>query len=203
MSPEFTSSYNNQELRKAISQITNRYGQLPEKKRLGKVHLQISEIERLLENYQHSISLVRQVMPENVETWKYCCFEHAFDLINPYREDIRNWNGKCISVDSAFTGYLIQNHLLKQDGPKSGCIVVYYSGTDKIKHAGKVIEEDFVESKWGWQGHLWKHRIYEIPESYGSKIRFFSNITAGESSGVFTTYVSLQQKRPGILVAQH
>ena len=194
---------NNQELRKAISCITNQYGCLSEKERLSKVHLQIPAIEGLRRKYQHSISLIRQVVPDDVATWKYCCYEYAFNLIDPHRPDIRrDWVGRLISVDSGFAGYLAKTHLRKQDHPRSGCIVIYYSGAGKVEHAGKVVEEDFVESKWGWLGHLWKHRIYELPESYGSGVGFFSSISAEESGRAFETYVRLRQERSSDLLAQ-
>ena len=186
---------NNQELRKAISRVTNRYDHLSETERLSKVRLQIPAIEGLRGKYLHSISLIRQVVPDDVATWKYCCYEYAFNLIDPHRPHIRDWIRRCISVDSGFAGYLANNHLCKQDDPRPGCIVIYYSGADKVEHAGKVVEEDLVESKWGWQGHLWKHRIYELPESYGSDAEFFSSISAEESERAFETYVSLRQKR--------
>ena len=202
-------SSNNQELRKAVSRITKRYGPLPEREhltdreRLSKVHLQVPEIERLRRSYRHSISLVRQVVPDDVETWKYCCYEYTFDLIDPHRQDIRDWIGKRVSVDSTFARYLVQNHLLEQDSSKPGCVIVYYSGVEQIEHVGKVIEEGLVESKWGCQGHLWKHGRYEVPESYGGNVRYFSSIAAEESSRAFAAYVSLQQKRPGIPITQH
>lgn len=200
---------NSSELRKTLSRITKRHGPLAEREgltdreRLAKLHLQIPEIERLRETYRHSISLVLQVVPDDVATWKYCCYEHAFNLIDPHRQDVRDWVGRRVSVDSTFAGYLVQRHLLEQDSSKPGCVIVYYSGGVRIEHAGKVVEEGLVESKWGCQGHLWKHGIYEVPESYGRDPRFFSSISAVESSRAFATYVSLQQKRPGIPITQH
>lgn len=67
---------------------------------------------------------------------------------------------------------------------KTGDHVLYSSS--RIEHAGKVVE-NAIESKWG-KGHLWRHGVFEIPQSYGDTVRFFHDISKEEYIQAFHEY---------------
>jgi hypothetical protein len=44
-----------------------------------------------------------------------------------------------------------------------------------------------VISKWGI-GHLYQHQLFEVPESYGSKLRFFTRLSYNEAYSYFRSF---------------
>src|SRR3989338_4164095 len=182
---------NNRKLREAISEITRRHGDLPERERLKKVHEQIQEIASLQKAYGHSITLIEQVNPNDEKSWKFSCFQYAFDMrvLPPKIESVlsRQSGGPRLDFESTFIEFLIQKRkrcFVEQEESKLGSIVIYFGNW---MHAGKVIRDGFIVSKWGWMGHLWRHRLYETPVDYGDDAKFFSVIPSEEE--IVTTFL--------------
>jgi len=68
------------------------------------------------------------------------------------------------------------------------CWLVFYFGDDeRFKHAGLSLGSGRVISKWGI-GQLYEHRLFEVPASYGSKVRFFRNLSYDEAFGNFMRF---------------
>lgn len=182
-----TTEPNNYELRNALSDITTNYTG----KRAGD---QVRLIEDLRQQYQHSISLVGEAVPGQPETFRYNCIQHVLGLINPPAEIIKIANDyAAIFPSPEFMQYLIEHMLVELAQRKDGCVIVYSDGQG-IKHAGKS-EGELVVSKWGLC-HLWRHRIYEVPITYGSDVRFFESIAREESVQWFLKYASEKLNRP-------
>ena len=55
-----------------------------------------------------------------------------------------------------------------------GALVVYFDH-GAVKHIGRLLTATLVESKWGL-GHLYRHELLEVPNNYGSDLRFFSAV---------------------------
>ena len=170
---------NNEALRKALSEITTRYVR-------QQAHEQIRLIEGLRKQYEHSILLVQQAIRGRPETGQFTCYQYAFNLVDPPPEVVRIASAhENIYPSSAFVQYLIDHTLTELPAPKDRCVLVYSNGQE-IKHAGKM-QEQMVTSKWG-TAHLWRHRIYEVPITYGNDVRFFDAIQAEESAQTFLRY---------------
>lgn len=170
---------NNEALRKALSEITTRHIR-------RQAHEQIRLIEGLGEKCGHAISLVQEAIPGRPETGQFTCYQYAFNLVDAPPEVIRiaSCHSK-IYPSPVFVQFLIDHVLDGLPAPKDGCVIVYSDGQE-IKHAGKM-QGQMVVSKWG-TAHLWRHRVYEVPITYGSDVRFFEAIQAEQSVQAFLRY---------------
>jgi hypothetical protein len=63
---------------------------------------------------------------------------------------------------------------------RDGDLVFYFGDDGRFKHAGVCRDNGQVVSKWGI-GHLHRHRLFEVPESYGTKVRFFTKLLYEEA----------------------
>ena len=175
---------NDEVLRKALSEITTKHVR-------KQAHAQIPLIEGLRERYGHSISLVQQALPGRPETGQFTCYQYAFNLVDAPPEVVRIASThQEIYPSPAFVQYLIDHVLIELPAPKDGCVIVY-SDDQIIKHAGRM-QGQMVVSKWG-TAHLWRHRIYEVPITYGSDVRFFEAIQAAQSAQAFIRYAEREK----------
>ena len=91
---------------------------------------------------------------------------------------------------SAFVHWLLDKCLLAEvtqaDG-REGDLVFYFSDDGRFKHAGLCRGNGQVMSKWGI-GHLYQHGLFEVPESYGDKVRFFRKLSYDEAFGYFSCF---------------
>jgi len=121
------------------------------------------------------------------EKENYNCFLYALGL-HTNKEILDNCNG---FIYSAFIQTLITEHQLEQiTNPTTGCIILYSEqDTDNpyTTHAGIMKHEQTVISKWSW-GPLLEHAIYDVPDTYGSHIRFFNPISPSEAAELYRTY---------------
>jgi hypothetical protein len=174
---------NDEALRKALSEITTQHIR-------KQAHEQIRLIEVLREKYGHAISLVQEAIPGQPETGQFTCYQYAFNLVDAPPEVIRIASDhQKIYPSSVFVQFLIDHVLDELSAPKDGCVIVYSDGQE-IKHAGKM-RGQMVVSKWG-TAHLWQHRIYEVPITYGSSVRFFEAIQAERSIQAFLRYAEIE-----------
>lgn len=169
---------NNEILRKSLQEITSIY--------VGeRVDEQLRAIEALRETHGHAINLAQEAVAEQPKTWQYNCFQYAFNLINnPDVIQIASTHHE-IYPNSAFVQFLIKRVLCELSTLEDGCVIVY-SDSMKVTHAGKIMNQA-VASKWG-TAHLWQHRIYEVPATYGDGVRFFKAINAEQSGEAFRNY---------------
>ena len=171
---------NNEELRRKLSEIVATFT----RRQVGE---QIPRIAELKKTYRHSISLVREAVAGRPETFKYNCVQYAPGLVNPPREVVQVARRyEHIFPSPNFMAHLASSHLLELPEPQDGSIIVYWED-EEVRHAGKV-EAPLVISKWG-EFHLWRHRIYEVPITYGSIVRFFEAINAEDATRLFLEYV--------------
>ena len=158
--------HHNPELRARLDAITSAFV-------CDSVGQQIPAIAALLPQFDHDIRLDTEAVPTDRRSWKYTCFQHAFDLVDPPRVIVKIANlDHGIYPNAEFVTYLGRNVLraVRPDQVVEGDVVVY-SSSDVPKHAGKCRSARVV-SKWG-QMHLWRHRLFEVPLRYGSTVQFY------------------------------
>lgn len=152
---------------------------------------QIKQMNELKRDYNLSIELIEQFDSDH----KYNCFMHAFDLTDSdlvyqtAQETMHHRNDSSIVFpDSSFSRYLIDNNLLEEtQEPRDGDICIYFSDINPV-HAGKT-QNDFVISKWGGKGNLWKHALFEIPQEYGGTCKVYGAVQKAVSESWFRRYI--------------
>jgi hypothetical protein len=169
------------ELRRRLQEITNTY--------IGdRAHEQIALIEQLSAEHAHSISLVQEAISGKPETVDFTCFEYVFGLVDlPDRVRRIVVRFPHVFLGSNFASWLGNNVLEPTElrVVHRGDLVLYHEN-EEVKHAARLCE-DLVVSKWG-RGHLWRHGLLEVPESFGRDLRYFRSISGSEASDAFVTY---------------
>lgn len=125
---------------------------------------QIDFIDDLKKDFSHSINLIH-FFSKKKSPDQYNCFTYAFDLkeekkIGNIKQNKINWNNLVLQM--------IENKIIIKD-PK-GSLIIYFKKSIP-KHAGRLIDENMVVSKWGC-GHLWQHKILEVLASYGEPVSY-------------------------------
>jgi hypothetical protein len=107
---------------------------------------------------------------------RYTCMMHVLDFAEkPDYATIATHGRGEIFAASAFAHWLLDKGLLvelKQEDAREGDIVLYFNEDGRFKHAGLIGANGRVVSKWG-TGHLYEHELLEVPECYGTTVRFF------------------------------
>lgn len=125
---------------------------------------------------------------------QYNCFMHAFNIHNSEIviellksfahavEDERLKEGLKIErfmVDDNFVNHLLDNDILHPANDENG-IIIYFDDEKRkndrhiATHGGKK-QNQLVISKWGI-GHLWKHSVWEVPDTFGHNFKIFQDI---------------------------
>jgi hypothetical protein len=161
-------------LREELNLITARDGSAAELKE------QIEHIDSLRTKYPHSITLLRETIPNGL---RFNCYQYAFSLENI---TLRVGILREVRPLRDFTQSLVDGLLdeISLDNAENGDHVLYIGS--QIEHAGK-INEGMVESKWGL-GHLWRHGLYELPLKYGVCVRFFRRISPQDALHAFLAF---------------
>jgi hypothetical protein len=119
------------------------------------------------------------------------CLMHVFDFVEkPEYAAIAIHGLGRIYAASAFAHWLLDNGLLVEVTPadvREGDLVSYFGDDRRFKHAGLSRTNGRVTSKWGI-GHLYEHGVFEVPESYGTKVRFFRKVSYDEAFGHFVRF---------------
>ncbi len=122
---------------------------------------------------------------------RYTCLMHVFDFAEkPEYAAIATHGLGRIYAASAFAHWLLDKSLLvevTQADVREGDLVLYFSDDGRFKHAGLCRGNGQVVSKWGI-GHLYQHGLFEVPESYGDKVRFFRKLSYDEAFGHFSRF---------------
>jgi hypothetical protein len=144
-------------------------------------------------------------------TPKYDCFTFALDLINSkMRIAVRDYAPRKIGpiqrpgIADVLPGpnffYYLQ---LQEQSSISVCqnydLAVYLDNFGMIKHIGKVFNGNIV-SKWGMKGYLWRHGIWEVPNSYGIDVKYYSHLSQKLVADRWSNYLhELARKANGFI----
>ena len=180
-----------QALREALSRITQ-----------GNVREHRARIRALQSRHNHAISLV-----EEAGELPYHCVRYAFDLIDlpgnirKAIDHLESWRRqrqlpRLDPLDTVFVNFLIEQRrvLHGRNSAESGSIIVYL-GEERVQHVGK-IQGELVNSKWNNLGHLWQHRIYEVPIGYGADVRFFESLPRDEAVPQLLSFIEVIRAAP-------
>ena len=123
----------------------------------------------------------------------YNCFIYALGLDgdNAIKKDCGGF------IYSAFFQKIIDCGLLNYtDNPQKGDYVIYRNlekYPNVITHIGVVVGKKDVISKWSW-GPLLKHRIFDVPESYGNDISFIKSVSSAKALELYEKYKNFNIK---------
>lgn len=135
----------------------------------------------------NTVTLLNSVHPIR----RYTCLMHVFDFAGkPEYAAIATSGLGRIFAASAFAHWLIERGLLaevNQADVHEGDLVFYFGDDGRFQHAGMCVTDGRVVSKWGI-GHLYEHGLFEVPESYGTKVRFFRKLSYEEAFENFTRF---------------
>jgi hypothetical protein len=110
---------------------------------------------------------------------RYTCAMYVFDFTEKAEYvEIADRGFNRVFAGGAFMQGLIDRGLLHELGPaeaREDDLVVYFNDEGRFKHAGLCLRNNRVMSKWG-TGHLFDHELFEVPESYGTHVRFFKKL---------------------------
>lgn len=62
--------------------------------------------------------------------------------------------------------------------PDENDLVLYMNENQQINHIGRFTAQGFVESKWGINGQVFEHPIFDVPAHYGTKVIFMRKSSA-------------------------
>jgi hypothetical protein len=166
-------------LRDALNQILQKYQTTAE---------QVTALEEIRSASPHSIrsaKLSEFCELRDGETPEYDCFTFALDLIDcQERIAAREYAPRKIGpiprpgIADALLGPNFLHFLqLPKQTSLQACydndLVVYYDTFGNAQHAGKIVAGTIV-SKGGMKGALWRHGLWEVPNSYGTSVQFYS-----------------------------
>ncbi len=123
----------------------------------------------------------------------YNCFMYALGL-----DDNKVIKKSCGGfIYDTFFQKLLDERLLKYtDSPQKGDYIIYRdlkNNPNIINHIGVVDEKGVVISKWSW-GPLLKHKIFDIPKSYGSDIAYVKAMSKKRVAGLYEKYKKFNTK---------
>jgi hypothetical protein len=122
---------------------------------------------------------------------RYTCAMHVFDFTEkPEYVAIAERGFNRVFAGAAFVHLLLDEGLLNELVPsdaREGDLVLYFNEEGRFKHAGLNLGNNRVLSKWG-SGHLFEHGLLEVPESYGTKVRFFKRLAYSEAYDHFRRF---------------
>jgi hypothetical protein len=115
--------------------------------------------------------------------------------LKSYREKIAKADNSLRGfASSLFTKDYIQSKDIKElDYPYEGCLVLYLDQNENVKHAA-IVKENMsitVESKWGTFPVVFKHKLRDIPTSYGAIIKFYPPIDNRDAYDFFEKWLEL------------
>jgi hypothetical protein len=115
---------------------------------------------------------------------RYTCLVHAFNFTEqPEYVLIAERGFNVVFAGRQFAQWMIDHgHLAEVDAKdaSAGDLVFYFNAEGQFKHAGIMSNGNCVVSKWG-TGHLYEHEILDVPESYGTQVRFFKSLQFEEA----------------------
>jgi hypothetical protein len=139
----------------------------------------------------NTITLLDSIYPIR----RYTCLMYVFDFAEKAEyAAIATYERGLIYAAGAFAHWLLDNGVLVEVIPcdaGDGDLIFYFGDDERFKHAGLHLTNGRVHSKWGI-GHLYQHGLFEVPESYGNKVRFFRMFSYDEAFGYFMRFAEDQ-----------
>lgn len=123
----------------------------------------------------------------------YNCFIYALGLNND-KDLIKNCSG--FIYDTFFQKLLNERIFEYTNNPQKGDYI-FYKDLEKhpnmITHVGVLEDEDTVVSKWAW-GPLLRHKIFDVPESYGNDTSYVKAIPKEKAKELYEKYKKFNKK---------
>lgn len=139
-----------------------------------------AEVARLAKRFHHTITF---------EDWNHfeTCVPWALRLTGDATYEGIRHRYKSIYAGADFVEWMVNHgHLADLASPENGCLVFYYAG-EAFKHAGVMIGESLVRSKWGVMPR-YTHGLAEVPADFGSVVRFFERPSAEKAKALFQAF---------------
>lgn len=157
----------NFELRRALDRAT----------KLRSVSLYRAEIERLRQVYGHTVTVLpHDFGPYNRGEPEPSCYGLALGLAdNPDYLRLVATAAKLTQeqpLTSEVVTRLVKNRVLRPRKKSKLGDVILYSSEVGIRHAGILMSEDRVRSKWG-SDEVHEHGLWEVPIGYGDTAKFY------------------------------
>jgi len=136
--------------------------------------------------HAHSIEIVESPHPIN----RYTCLMHVLDFTEK-REYIAiadHGLGR-VYAGADFAHWLIENDQLEEvlsEEAQTRDLVMYFKD-GVFKHVGLFQPGGRVLSKWGI-GHLYDHALLEVPESYGSDVKYYRALSYEDAFYTFAEF---------------
>ena len=115
---------------------------------------------------------------------------HVFEFSGiPEYHAIANHGGGAVYAGPDFAHWLVGNRLLTEVARAdagNGDLVFYFSAGE-FRHAGLLRANGRVVSKWG-TGNLYDHELFEVPESYGTDVRYYKRLPRERALPLFTRF---------------
>jgi hypothetical protein len=120
---------------------------------------------------------VRMVAADRNWLETFNCYASALGIVEyPRYQALVRVHKKSALTNSAFVSELLLHDELREIGvsaAKAGTIVLYFAD-DIVTHGGVIISGNGrIRSKWG-PSELYEHDLWEIPGSYGDRVKFFA-----------------------------
>lgn len=133
---------------------------IPETEEMFELRKQLTKLQNKIPNY--AIGIMGVSLFENAEVLKKLkipeCFHYAFNYAKDRKTEVRR---------------ILDSPLIS---PEPGAFVFYYDThvyfNNWPEHAGRVLEDGYVLSKWGYVGHAYKHLPQLVPLNYGNLMKF-------------------------------
>ena len=132
-----------------------------------------------------------RILPSPHPIERYTCLVHALDFTErPEYVAIAERGFNVVFAGRSFAHWLIDRRLINEVAAvdaNEGDLVFYFNEERQFQHAGVIAGNHRVISKWG-TGHLFEHGLFEVPESYGTIVRFFQHLASDEAYDHFVTF---------------
>ncbi|MDP3956830.1 MAG: hypothetical protein Q8P97_02440 [bacterium] len=131
---------------------------------------------------------VLELPPE--ENRNYNCFIYVLGLQNEL-EILQETKG--FIYNSFIEKLLEKGEFSDVEDPSNGDIIFYRNQDGIITHAGKIIENNFIVSKWSW-GPVLRHRVFDVPDFYGNNISYYQGIKHDQAIQLYAKYKEFNVK---------
>lgn len=150
-------------------------------------------IENTLERLPKELEILKAPVGQDTN---YNCFIYALGLSDDTAL-IKDCGG--FIYDTFFQKLLDEGVLEYTDNPQKGDYILYRdlkNYPDMITHVGIVDDGDLIISKWAW-GPLFRHKIFDVPESYGNDISYVKVITKERALELYEKYKNFNKLPSG------
>ena len=121
------------------------------------------------------------------------CFIYALGL---YNDSILIKDCGGFIYDTFFQKLLNEDELEYTKEPQKGDYILYRdleNYPDMITHIAVLEDNETVVSKWAW-GPLVRHKIFDVPESYGNDISYVKAISKEKAKELYEKYKKFNKK---------